>query len=110
MGFPYRLSYSWPVSRRRRWTPRTSRRYQALANESLAGDVPSVAAATAAVTLAVSSARPSIARSAALARTGIAAIAPYAMRAPTPRPPLDGTRAASVTSDPPFGLIRAILR
>src|ERR1700744_6326376 len=35
--------YSWPVSRRRRWTPITSRRYQALAKESLAGDVPSVA-------------------------------------------------------------------
>jgi hypothetical protein len=46
MGFPYGLSYSCPVSRRRRWTPITSRRYQALANESLAGEVPSVAAAT----------------------------------------------------------------
>src|SRR5882724_9099271 len=76
MGFPY----TWPVSRRRRWTPTTSRRYQALASESLTGEVPSVAAATEAATLAASRTRPSSARSAALARTGAAAIAPSTMR------------------------------
>src|ERR1700732_4333593 len=104
------LSYCWPLSRRRRWTPTTSRRYQALASESSAGEVPSVTAATAAPILAASSARPSIARSAALARTGVAAIAPYAIRAPKTRPPLIGRCAASVTTAPPFGLMRAILR
>src|SRR5260370_29719029 len=104
------LAYCWPVSRRRRCTPTTSRRYQALASESSTGEVPSVTAATAAAILAASSARPSIARSAALARTGVAAIAPSAMRAPTVRPPLIGRCAASVTTAPPFGLTRAILR
>src|SRR6266481_4802460 len=105
-----RFPYGWPESRWRRWTPTTSRRYQALASESSTGEVPSVTAATAAATLAASSACPSRARSAALARTAVAAIDPSAMRAPTTRPPLDGTCAASVTTEPPFGLMRAILR
>src|ERR1700688_3012376 len=104
------LPYCWPLSRRRRWTPTTSRRYQALASESSVGDVPSVTAATAASIFAASSARPSRARSAPLARTAVAAIAPSAMRTPMARPPLDGTCAASVTTEPPFGLMRAILR
>src|SRR6202043_2392054 len=106
----YASSYCWPVSSRRRWTPTTSRRYQALASESSIGEVPSDAAATAAAMLAASSARPSSARSAVLARTAVAAIAPSAMRAPLMRPPLDGSCAASVTTEAPFGLMRAILR
>src|SRR6266581_7664220 len=109
-GLSYTWPETWPVSRRRRWTPTTSRRYQALASESLTGEVPSVAAATAAETLAASSTRPSSARSAALARTGAAAIAPSAMRAPITRPPLVGRCAASVTTEPPFGLMREIFR
>src|ERR1700688_3133154 len=109
-GFFLAPSYCWPVSRRRRCTPTTSRRYQALASESSTGEVPSVTAATAAAMLAASSVRPSSARSAALARTGVTAIAPSAMRTPTARPPLDATCAASVTTEPPFGLMRAILR
>src|SRR3984893_18722035 len=44
----YASSYSWPVSSRRRWTPTTSRRYQALASESTIGEVPPEADATAA--------------------------------------------------------------
>src|SRR5216684_4876055 len=104
-----RFPYGWPLSRRRRWTPTTSRRYQALASESSLGDVPSVTAATAASMFAASSARPSRARSAPLARTAVTAIAPSAMRTPMARPPLDATCAASVTTEPPFGLMRAIL-
>src|SRR6266487_1661777 len=42
-GLSYTWPETWPVSRRRRWTPTTSRRYQALASESLTGEVPSVA-------------------------------------------------------------------
>ena len=35
---------------------------------------------------------------------------PSAMRAPEIRPPLAGKCAASVITEPPFGLMRAILR
>src|SRR5829696_498412 len=102
--------YSRPDSRRRRWTPTISRRYQALPSALSAGDMPSVAAAAAALIAASSSERPSRARSAALARICVAAIEPSAMRAPDMRPPLTGRCAASVITEPPFGLMRAILR
>src|SRR5258708_33018568 len=103
----YASSYSWPVSSRRRWTPTTSRRYQALASESSIGEVPSDAAATAAAMLAASSARPSSARSAAFALTAVPAIAPSAVRAPLTRPPVNGSYAASVKTEPPLALLPA---
>jgi hypothetical protein len=74
------------------------------------GETPSAAAAAAAPIAASSSERPSSARSAALARICVAAIEPSEMRAPVMRPPLTGRCAASVITEPPFGLIRAILR
>src|SRR6202035_144683 len=88
------LQPSCPSSSRRRCTPTTSRRYHALAIASFAGEVPSAAAATAAATPDSSSVLPSSARSAALARMAVGAIAPYAMRAPETRPPTLGTCAA----------------
>src|SRR6202020_2273993 len=81
------LQPSCPSSSRRRCTPTTSRRYHALAIASFAGEVPSAAAATAAATPASSSVLPSSARSAALARMAVGAIAPEAMRGPGTRPP-----------------------
>ena len=60
--------------------------------------------------VAASSARPSRARSAAGARICVGAIDPNAIRAPATRPPLIGRCAASVMTEPPLGLIRAILR
>src|SRR4051794_36259341 len=60
-----------PSSRRRKCTPATSRRYHALAIGSVAGEVPSAAAATAAAMPVSSRLRPSSARSAALARIAV---------------------------------------
>src|SRR5258706_4306183 len=67
---------SWPSSKRRRCTPTTSRRYQALAMASVAGEVPSAAAAIAAAIPDSSSIRPSSARSADFARIAVGAMAP----------------------------------
>src|ERR1700735_4637779 len=74
------LQPSCPSSSRRRCTPTTSRRYQALAIASLAGEVPSAAAATAAATPASSSVLPSSARSAAMARMAGGALPPQGVR------------------------------
>ncbi len=74
------------------------------------GEVPSVTADAAAAMVAASSERPSSTRSAARARIWVGAIEPSAIRAPAIRPPLIGRWAASVMTEPPFGLIRATLR
>src|ERR1044072_8610619 len=50
-------AYSWPDSRRRRWTPTISRRYQALPSALSAGGTPSAATAAAALISASSRAR-----------------------------------------------------
>ena len=83
---------------------------QALPSALSDGDVPSAAADAAAAMVVASSERPSSARSAARARIWVGAIDPSAIRAPAIRPPLIGRCAASVTTEPPFGLMRAILR
>src|ERR1700735_2750049 len=70
------LQPSCPSSSLRRCTPTTSRRYHALAIASFAGEVPSAGAAPAAATPDPSSVLPSSARTAALARMAVGAIAP----------------------------------
>src|SRR5690606_36561313 len=75
---------------RPRWTPTTSRRYQAEASASVRGSIPSQARRAASAIVAASRLRPSSARSAAVARIGVVVIAAYAMRAPWMRPPESG--------------------
>src|SRR5690606_7130041 len=64
-----------PVSSRPRCTPTTSRRYQAEASASVGGSMPSQATRAASAMVAASKLRPSTARSAAVARIGVGAIA-----------------------------------
>src|SRR4051794_28133100 len=99
-----------PFSNRRNCTGAASRRYQALASASSTGASPSSATFAAAAMVCASSGRPSSARSALLARKGVAPIAPKAMRAPATRPPLNGRCAAMLSTEAPFGFTRAIFK